>query len=1311
VAGGQVPFRGISCAGAVMNQGQNETREGLSCVAVERQRFGERFEVEALVGSGGMGMVFRARDLADGQTVALKVLLRQGSLASERFLREAEALAALAHPAIVRYVAHGATPQGEPYLAMEWLDGETLAERLGRGAIGALAAARLGSRVLQALAAAHGRGIVHRDIKPSNLFLPGAELEQVKLLDFGIARRTQDDWQVTRPGVALGTPLYMAPEQSHDGDVVDGRADIFSLGCVLAECATGRPPFLNANPGTGVDTWDEEAFAELYSAVPQPLRAVLERMLELEPARRLDNAETLSLALSLVAQTLAATEQEPQLSAPNRTLSGNEQRVAAVLVVSGIAQAPQEHVDGQGEACVTALRELLAASGARAEHTADGLTTITFARPGLPADLAAQGARLALRLKQAFPECSLGLSASRTEIGGRDPLQQVAAKAARLLAATPAGTIHMDGPTARLLEARFEIQPLAADASRLLFEKGVREVPRTLMGKALPCFGRAREIGLLETLWDEACDEPGARVMLLSAAAGGGKSRVCHEFCERIQGRGRPFEFLVGRGDPMRDAAPFALLGPALLAAAGIAGGEPESVQRKRLTAHVSRFLPAQDGLRTAAFLGEMANLPFPDDELLPLRAARKDARLMADQKLMAWLEWLEAECNQHPVLLVLEDLHWGDAPSVSFVDAALRVLADKPLMVLALARPEVDRRFPGVWNERNPQHIRLAPLSPRWSQRLVEHVAGKLPEPSARWMVERAQGNPFYLQELLRVVLDGGEVGDDSNLPDTVLGMVQARFDGFGPDAKLVLRAGSVFGQVFRPAGVKALLDGNVRKDVDRWLDILEKQELLFSRSTSDAREVGFRHALLRQAAYEMLPPAEKRLGHLLAGQYLEQAGERDGIVLADHFERAEENERAIHWLALAAQQALDADDMAEAIARVERAVGLGAAGEQLCSMRVLESEARFWRGEHVEAERAARESLFTRDERTRLDALHALFQSLGPQTKYDEIATLVRDLERPAAPDLVNAWLECVVCAALYLAVGGDNEVCERALALMEGVRERLDPILVGRAERMRVNLSRSSGNLAEVVACMKRVVDHFHCIGHRREACAALGNLGVSLLEVGQLEEAEVCARQVLATVQKMDLKYMLGCGLQALTNILAYQGTLDEARVFGQQAIAMTSAQHDRRFQGFAEAYLSVTEYLAGDYARSEHFARAALATWETVPTARPFAVALLARALLAQGRLAEALPLARDAFAQLESLVIVDDGEATIRLALAECLSATGDQSAAKEAVATTAQWLRTRAETIDDPALRESFLTRIPEHRRILELAREAGVA
>jgi tetratricopeptide (TPR) repeat protein len=1317
------------------------------CAEDHSQTYGDRFRVEGEAIEGGMGLVYRAKDLKTGEFVALKLVSEPQGTQALRFQQEALVLAEIAHPAIVRYLAHGSTARGEQYLVMEWLEGETLEDRVARGPLRISETLQLGRRVAEALTVAHRHGVIHRDIKPANVFLPGGDPSQAKVLDFGIARRLFDPRQnlrITSASAALGTPLYMAPEQARGASTVDGRADIFALGCVLFECLAGQPPFAGDSPTAimaKICLDDSVDVARKRPETPADLVALIARMLAKNPDQRPARADEIVRALAAIAGQFLSRDTASDLAAvyvtrtptPSLVTTGEQRMLAAILVsrphpgaaATAAARDPGRTADLAGilaerladselsEAGLGDLQNAIAPHGARLERLGGGslVITLTDDQQATPLDQATQAARCALRLKAALPDASLGISTSRADMAGKLSLGDVIDQAGHLLATTPAGTIHIDGLTARLLETRFEIQPLPDGAARLLFEKGIREAPRTLMGMAVPCFGRDREIDLLEALWDEACDEPAARAMLMTAAAGGGKSRVRHEFCDRIQRHGRTYELLVGRGDPMRDAAPFALLGPALLAAAGITGAEPEPVQRKRLLAHTSRFLPAKDVPRIAAFLGEMALLPFPDEDLLPLRAARRDPRLMADQMLLSWLDWLEAECNHHPVLLVLEDLHWGDTPSVNFVDAALRVLPEKPFMVLALARPEVDRRFPGVWRERNPQRINLAPLSQRWSQRMIEHVVGKLPEADARWIVDRAQGNPFYLEELLRVVRDGGKVGDDSNLPDTVLGMVQARFDIFGADAKLVLRAGSIFGQTFRPAGVKALVEEDRRKDVDRWLEILTKREILFSRPTADLREYAFRHALLRQAAYEMLPPSEKRLGHLLAGQYLEQAGERQGIVLADHFERAGEKSRAIRWLAVAAQQSLDADDLAETLARIERAVNLGAAGEELCAMRVIESQARYWLGEYAEAERAAREALSSSDARIRLGALSGLFNGLGPQAKYDEVATLFRDLERPAAPELLNPWLDCMVNATAYLAVGGDNEVRERTLALLEESKERLEPILRGRAESLRAHLASNGGKRAEQVAAFKCAADYYESIGDRRSSCEGLGNLAISLLEVGQLEEAEASMRQILATAQKLGIKVILGGALQGLTNILAYQGFLDEARATGERAVAMTSAQSDRRFQGYAEAYLSVTEYLAADYARAEHYARAAVTTWEPVLSVRPFAIALLARALLAQGRPAEALVSSRDAYAQLESVGVVDDGEATIRLALAECLIAVGDTTAAREVLNKAAGRILASAEAIDDPAMRESFLTRIPEHRRILDLARELAAS
>ena len=200
-----------------------------------------RFHVERFAGAGAMGLVYRARDAQTDEWVALKVLAH-GS--AERFLREARALSEVSHPHIVRYVDHGHTEAGEPYLAMEWLDGIDLAQKLLTGPLPIARAVGLTRAIAGALSIAHGCGVVHRDVKPSNLFLVAGDPGRVKVLDFGAARFVQTTSAPTASGIVLGTPGYLAPEQVNDDHPVDGRADVFALGCVLFECLAGRPAFV-----------------------------------------------------------------------------------------------------------------------------------------------------------------------------------------------------------------------------------------------------------------------------------------------------------------------------------------------------------------------------------------------------------------------------------------------------------------------------------------------------------------------------------------------------------------------------------------------------------------------------------------------------------------------------------------------------------------------------------------------------------------------------------------------------------------------------------------------------------------------------------------------------------------------------------------------------------------------------------------------------------------------------------------------------------------------------------------------------------
>jgi len=201
------------------------------------------YEVRGLVGEGGMGRVYLAFDPALHRVVALKVLnaaLSGNAAARKRFQREARAAAAVIHEHVV--VIHAVAEEADqPYLVMQYVAGKSLQDRLDRaGPLPLPEVLRIGLQVAEGLAAAHAQGLVHRDVKPSNILLED-EVERVKLTDFGLARAI-DDTSLSQNGVIAGTPLYMSPEQA-EGEAVDARSDLFSLGTVLYVLCTGRPPF------------------------------------------------------------------------------------------------------------------------------------------------------------------------------------------------------------------------------------------------------------------------------------------------------------------------------------------------------------------------------------------------------------------------------------------------------------------------------------------------------------------------------------------------------------------------------------------------------------------------------------------------------------------------------------------------------------------------------------------------------------------------------------------------------------------------------------------------------------------------------------------------------------------------------------------------------------------------------------------------------------------------------------------------------------------------------------------------------------
>jgi len=268
------------------------------------------YRVIRLLGKGGMGQVFEAVDSELERPVALKIMSEQvGDESSrQRFLREARATAALRNDHIVTIYRVG--QEGTlPYLAMELLHGEPLDKRLMREPmLSTHEIIRIGREIAAGLAAAHDRGLIHRDIKPANIWLE-ADTGRVKILDFGLARAQMDSAHLTRTGIIMGTPAYMSPEQA-DGQGVDGRADLFSLGCILYEMATGATPFRGETAMSvlrGIMLHDPPAVATINPEVPPALSALITRLLAKDPNERPKNA-------SLVALTLSKIEQDPKAS-------------------------------------------------------------------------------------------------------------------------------------------------------------------------------------------------------------------------------------------------------------------------------------------------------------------------------------------------------------------------------------------------------------------------------------------------------------------------------------------------------------------------------------------------------------------------------------------------------------------------------------------------------------------------------------------------------------------------------------------------------------------------------------------------------------------------------------------------------------------------------------------------------------------------------------------------------------------------------------------------------------------------------------
>ncbi|MFY2561119.1 protein kinase domain-containing protein [Corallococcus terminator] len=776
------------------------------------------------LGRGGFGKVHAARRDADGRQVALKVL---EPLASERLARELEALRRIGPPVTPELLGEARTSEGEPVIAMELIEGQTLARRLaelpGAGALPWDEARAVMVALARALASVHAASVVHRDLKPENVMLAGARLV---LVDFGLARvgATQDESPaptVTRTGQRLGTHEYMAPEQCLDARIVDARADLYSLGIVYFELLCGRPPFVGETASVlqAHVSRRPPSLAKLApSAVPDEVDSLVSRLLAKAPEERWSSAEEVAEALERVPKG------GPGSSSAHPPVSRGPE--------SGGASAPRS------EASPTGAREI-ALLGVR---TSLDVPTLLGQLSGVGAELARVDAGLALF---AFPH------ATDVEAGVRG-----AHKAAQVLASVlPPGSTravhraplrvrerggrlvlggaaleHVErwwpsspATTETQVQAGHEASGLRADhasfsasAATLLLTPeataclGESEPGRTPTlelepPRAVALRGRDGELNWLREGVTRVSERRAPLLLTLLGEEGLGKTRLLAEFHRELLGAGAVSSVLV---EAHRDeaSATESGLGNLLTSVMGLSPNTPSDEAVKLLL--------------------QSAGLTLDFTTLHPAARRQHIARALASR--------LRQLTEARPLVLLVDDAETLDPTALDALELATLAGVQAPLCIVLAGRHRLLGLRPYL-GERSADTARreLMPLEEGASREVLRELLHRVDVPAEetlRELVERCGGSPLRLVELVRTLRAAGairtRVGGGGYL---AVGALDARsLDSPSPDERLAVR-----GLAALPSGLRSLLQvAAVLGDDVRWeelsatLALLEQEE-----------------------------------------------------------------------------------------------------------------------------------------------------------------------------------------------------------------------------------------------------------------------------------------------------------------------------------------------------------------------------------------------------------------------------------------------------------------------------------------------------
>ncbi len=1263
-----------------------------------------RFQLVAQVATGGMGTVHRAFDLGRQRAVAVKLLTEVGSTeAADRFRREATLLSELRHPGIVEYVDAGLLEDGGMYMAMQWLEGTDLAQKLALGPLSSAQSVRLVRVVAEALSAAHARGVLHRDVKPQNVFLREGDPASPVLLDFGIATLAHVNTGITKTGLTIGTPGFMAPEQARGERGLDARVDVYGLGCLLFQCITGSPPFVGPSPVAIVAEVLLSTAPRLRTRVPDvpaELDDLVAEMLEKDRSARPRDALAVAERLRRIESTLKLPS---HAGAP--AVSGEERRMVAVVGVV------QPRTAQKGPAATVPMRGLYLPRVA-ADHRGDlkivdqTAAFIVFSSDESIVEAASRAAAAALVIARTDPELMLSIAVGPSQV--RAGLDGAIVERLAAMATVP-GAIVTDATARGMLLAKFELAH--GDRGYRLVSARVGDEP----SRHVPFLGRDRELRALADTFEAVVEEGSARAAIVVGGAGLGKSRLLRELFIRLEARSPTPAVIDARAEPMRKDTPLSTIGQLVRRGLTVVeGAEPEE-QTALLRLALESLVPREELTRVTSFLAVAADVPRPPGATsIEIGAALRDPQLLEDQIGRAFVSVLTGFVRQAgAVALIVDDAQWMDSVSARIVGRAVRKLQETPLCFLAFARPELDDRLPHALRDVPLERIQLGGLPKKAAEKLVRGALGEdLPQPVLERIVQQGEGSPLFLQELVEFALERRS----DRVPTGVLATLEGRLLRLEPTARKVLRAASVFGETFWSGGVAALLgEGSTEaKALDAWLVFLVERDLLTLRRTTRfprETEFAFRHSLMRDVAYTMLTPEDRARGHRLAAAWLEAAGEREPTILATHLDAAGEATSAAKQWARAARIAYERNDAARAVECAERSLLQGASGRDRAETLVVMTNALSWTGQVERAEQRGLEAVasFIPGSQGWVDAMSAL---LRIQARSDEGAAvegtrkLVEAVRRDPSLHPVAEPLSAIIPVALRrglhaLAADVLGVLGEAALAHAPN-----DPAVRASILRCRSWQALFDWDYARCAACDAEALDCFSRAGDQRQACQSYFDLGFDFMMLADYERARQIFEEARSEAKRLGMEGLEHLIEHNLSFTLHRLGHSEEALAMQRRCIASANERRDRVGEGHARRYLAIILQESGETAAaSDEFERSLRCgegmsiRWDTL--------ARLGLLALTQGN----LPLARlritEATHGLKELRNAEDGDMMIRLASIELARTEGDDARMYAELAEAKKKLMETADRIPTPEHRASFLERWPEHARLLVLARD----